>query len=46
MKEFDNIETNKLHIILNENTILERFYPLIPICNSLVNELLKLKIAD
>jgi hypothetical protein len=46
MKEFDNIETNKLHIILNENTTLERFYPLIPICDSLVNELIRLKITD
>lgn len=46
MKEFDNIETNKLHIILNENTILERFYPLIPICNILVNKLIRLKITD
>ena len=46
MKEFDNIETSKLHILLNENTILKRFYPLIPICDSLSNELIKLKITD
>lgn len=46
MKVFDNIETNKLHILLNENTILERYYPLIPICDSLTNELIRLKITD
>ncbi len=46
MKGFDNIEISKLHILLNENTILKRFYPLIPICDSLSNELIRLKITD
>ncbi len=36
MREFDNIRVEKLSIVLNENTVLKRFYPLIPICDRLV----------
>lgn len=46
MKEFDNIKTEYLSILLHENTVLKRFYPLIPLCARLTDELIRLKITD
>ena len=46
MKEFDNIQTEGLKILLNENTTLKRFYPLIPIKNQIVSALLASGILD
>lgn len=46
MKEFDNIEVKNLNIILNKDTILERFYSLIPLCPELTDKLIYLKITD
>lgn len=46
MKEFDNIKITELVILLNENTVLKRFYPLIPICDKLIKQLLTLDITD
>ncbi len=46
MKEFDNIKTSQLSCLLNENTTLKRFYPLIPVRGKLIEGLLKLGIED
>lgn len=46
MKELDNIKIAELMILLNEDTVLKRFYPLIPICDKLTNRLLALNITD
>lgn len=46
MKEFDNIKVKNLNIILEKDTTLERFYPLIPLCSELTDKLISLKITD
>lgn len=46
MKEFDNISTEDLKVLLNEDTILKRFYPLIPIKGQVIHELLECGIQD
>lgn len=45
MKEFDNIKIADLPILLNENSTLKRFYPLIPKC-SLIMKLRDFGIDD
>ena len=40
MKEFDNIKITELTELLNENTTLKRFYPLIPVRGELMQKLL------
>lgn len=46
MEIFDNIKMAELAILLNENTVLKRFYPLIPICDELAKKLILLDITD
>lgn len=46
MKEFDNMKTGRLSCLLNENTTLKRFYPLIPVRGKLIEGLLELGIED
>lgn len=46
MRELDNIAVASLRILLNENTTLKRFYPLIPIKETLVQRLLDAGIED
>lgn len=46
MREFDNIKIVDLTILLNEDTTLKRFYPLISIRDMLIEKLLKLDIID
>ena len=41
MRELDNIAVVSLRILLNENTTLKRFYPLISIKETLVQRLLR-----
>ena len=40
MRELDNIAVASLGVLLNENTTLKRFYPLISIKETLVQRLL------
>lgn len=37
----DNIKIKDMDIILNKNTTLSRFYPLIPLKNTIIERLLK-----
>ncbi len=46
MRELDNIAVASLEVLLNENTTLTRFYPLIPIKETLVQRLLDAGIGD
>lgn len=46
MKEFDNIKIAQLTELLNENTTLKRFYPLIPVRGELIRKLLAEGIED
>lgn len=46
LREFDNIKIIELTEILNKNTTLKRFYPLIPIRNELMERLLESGIDD
>ena len=46
MKEFDNILVEGLFVLLNENTTLKRFYPLIPCKKQLVAGLKNANIKD
>lgn len=46
MKELDNIKVEDLSVILNKDAVLQRFYPLIPLCEEIINRLLKIKIYN
>ena len=46
MRELDNIAVASLGVLLNENTTLKRFYPLISIKETLVQRLLDAGIED
>lgn len=46
IKEFDNIKTEQVTELLNENTTLEKFYSLIPVREMLIKNLLDAGIAD
>lgn len=46
MKALDNTATAELPLLLNRDTTLERFYPLIPLRESLVERLLELGLRD
>lgn len=46
MRELDNIAVASLGILLNEDTALKRFYPLIPMKETLVQRLLDAGISD